>query len=249
MAHFSTDSALVAALCRQVDLFTAMASALFRCQPQLVTPAQRKIAKTIAYAILYCAGAENVRAELAVPLAEAKANIGAFHSAFPGVRAHATRVVAKARVEGYVSGYVEGHVAVPRAPTHACIRTPTYTPTPTPTSTPGCTHPHTPLASTPRCNTDTLRRSAGGGAGCPLSHRPTKPRRAAPSASASTRSARAPPQTSSSRRWSPSTPPSRPAAARRLERRAERRPCARGCCCRCCVCLFVCMYVRVHACM
>lgn len=103
LAHFSGDPDLVHAFSRGEDIHRATAARIFGLEPEQVTDAMRRDAKTINFGILYGMGPFRLAKQIDVPQKEAKRFIEAYFSRYPTVRAYLDRCVQEARESGYVT--------------------------------------------------------------------------------------------------------------------------------------------------
>ena len=100
LAHLSGDEALVEVFRRGDDIHRATAAKVFGIAPELVSPDQRRGAKTINFGILYGMSAFALAGQLGVPQSEAKAFIKAYFERFPKIRVCLDAILAKARETG-----------------------------------------------------------------------------------------------------------------------------------------------------
>jgi len=100
LAHLSGDEALIDVFRRGEDIHRATAAKIFGIDPALVTPDQRRGAKTINFGVLYGMGPFALAAQLGVPRAEAKEFIAAYFDRFPKIRACLDAILEKARATG-----------------------------------------------------------------------------------------------------------------------------------------------------
>lgn len=103
LAHFSADPALIAAFTAGEDIHRATAARVFDVLPELVTPQQRRAAKTINFGLIYGMGAQALGRELGVSPREAQRFIAAYFAQFPRVQAFMAEVKEQARQNGKVS--------------------------------------------------------------------------------------------------------------------------------------------------
>ncbi|RMF80738.1 MAG: DNA polymerase I, partial [Nitrospirae bacterium] len=103
LAHFSGDPDLVHAFNRGEDIHRATAARIFGLEPEQVTEAMRRDAKTINFGILYGMGPYRLARQIDVPQREAKRFIEAYFARYPTVRAFLDRCVAEARETGYAT--------------------------------------------------------------------------------------------------------------------------------------------------
>ncbi len=103
LAHFSGDPDLIHAFSRGEDIHRATAARIFGLEPEQVTEAMRRDAKTINFGILYGMGPFRLAKQIDVPQKEAKRFIEAYFHRYPTVRAYLDRCVEEARTTGYVT--------------------------------------------------------------------------------------------------------------------------------------------------
>ncbi|MHB8798900.1 MAG: DNA polymerase I [Thermoanaerobaculia bacterium] len=100
LAHLSGDEALIETFRRGDDIHRATAARIFGIHPGLVSPDQRRGAKTINFGILYGMGPFALAGQLGVTQGEAKAFIAAYFQQFPSIRDCLDRILAQARETG-----------------------------------------------------------------------------------------------------------------------------------------------------
>jgi DNA polymerase-1 len=100
LAHLSGDAALIETFRRGEDIHRATAAKIFGIDPGLVSPDQRRGAKTINFGILYGMGPFALASQLGVTQGEAKSFIAAYFERFPSIRACLNGILAKARETG-----------------------------------------------------------------------------------------------------------------------------------------------------
>ncbi len=100
LAHLSGDAALIETFRRGEDIHRATAAKIFGIHPGLVSPDQRRGAKTINFGILYGMGPFALAGQLGVPQGEAKSFIAAYFQQFPSIRACLDGILAQARETG-----------------------------------------------------------------------------------------------------------------------------------------------------
>ncbi len=100
LAHLSGDEALIETFRRGEDIHRATAARIFGIHPGLVSPDQRRSAKTINFGVLYGMGPFALAGQLGVPQGEAKAFIAAYFERFPRIRGFLDGILARARETG-----------------------------------------------------------------------------------------------------------------------------------------------------
>ena len=103
LAHLSSDSGLVDAFRRDIDVHAATAARVNRVDLEAVTPDQRRKAKMINFGLLYGMEAYGLAQRLDIDREEAQAHIDAYFAQFPEVKAYLQGVVERATVEGYTT--------------------------------------------------------------------------------------------------------------------------------------------------
>jgi DNA polymerase-1 len=102
LAHITGEPALVQAFERDEDIHAATAARLFGVPIAQVTPAQRRLAKTTNFAVLYGQSAFGLSRVIDIPMSEASEFIRAYFEAFPLVREYTRSTLHQARTQGYV---------------------------------------------------------------------------------------------------------------------------------------------------
>ncbi|MFH1775204.1 MAG: DNA polymerase I [Chloroflexota bacterium] len=102
LAHLSEDSSLLSAFDHDEDIHTATAATVFGVEPSAVTPAMRRVAKTVNFGVIY--GMSDYGLERATELSrqEAAQFIGAYFEKYSGVKQYLEATKEQARKEGYV---------------------------------------------------------------------------------------------------------------------------------------------------
>ncbi len=109
LAHLSQDPGLVAAFSAGEDIHRATAARVFDVAPELVTPEQRRAAKTINFGLIYGMGAQALGRELSITPRQAQRFIDTYFQQFPRVRSFMEEVRQRARREGKVSTLLGRH--------------------------------------------------------------------------------------------------------------------------------------------
>jgi DNA polymerase-1 len=101
IAHLSGDPGLTAAFAAGEDIHRTVASRVFGCDREAVTPAQRTTAKMVSYGLAYGMEAYGLAQRLGIPVEEAQGILESFFAAFPAVHRFMEDAVATARATGY----------------------------------------------------------------------------------------------------------------------------------------------------
>src|SRR5262249_6990770 len=102
LAHITHEPALVAAFERDEDIHAATAAALFKVSLAEVTPDQRRLAKTVNFAVLYGQSAFGLANTTGMSNSEAEEFIPNYTAPFPGVREYTEATLVSARTRGFV---------------------------------------------------------------------------------------------------------------------------------------------------
>ena len=102
LAHISGDVAMQRAFLDGADIHTATAAQVFRIAPEDVTPEMRRHAKAVNFGIVYGISPFSLSQDIGVSVAEAKAYMDGYFTAFPGIRCYMDAVREQARANGYV---------------------------------------------------------------------------------------------------------------------------------------------------
>ncbi len=103
LAHYSQDPALLTAFRQGQDIHRRTAAEIFQVEQDQVTPAMRRVAKTINFGIIYGMSSFGLARQLEVSRQEAQGFIDRYFAVYAGVRAFMEAIVEKARQEGYVT--------------------------------------------------------------------------------------------------------------------------------------------------
>ncbi len=101
LAHYSKDSRLVEAFKHDLDIHTQTASAMYNIFPEMITPDQRRAAKTINFGLMYGMGPIKLSRELGISFGEAKDFIDTYFEQFPTIQSFMDECVEIAREKGY----------------------------------------------------------------------------------------------------------------------------------------------------
>jgi DNA polymerase I len=102
LAHFSGVPSLLEAFQAGLDIHQATAAAIFEVPPQEVNVEQRRIAKTVNYAVIYGMGPAALATQIGVSREQAQIFIESYFQRMGGVKQYLERVVAAAEQQGYV---------------------------------------------------------------------------------------------------------------------------------------------------
>jgi len=103
MAHLSGDQVLRDAFLKGTDVHAQTASVLFGIPPTLVTPDQRRQAKTINFGVMYGMGAYSLSEQLGISRQKAQNFIDNYFETHPGVREFIDRTVREAGEKKFVT--------------------------------------------------------------------------------------------------------------------------------------------------
>ncbi|MFL5628151.1 MAG: DNA polymerase I [Ktedonobacteraceae bacterium] len=103
LAHITHEPRLVEAFRKDEDIHTITAASLFNVPATEVTKDQRRLAKTVVYAVLYGQSAFGLAQITGMTNAEAADFIKRFHETFPNVKQYVDSTLNQARVQGYVN--------------------------------------------------------------------------------------------------------------------------------------------------
>jgi DNA polymerase-1 len=103
LAHFSQDPALIDAFRAGEDVHAATGSQIFGQPPSAITPAMRRIAKTVNFAVIYGMSPFGLSQELGISQGEARQYIDRYFAHYRGVRTFIDQTVARASVDGVVT--------------------------------------------------------------------------------------------------------------------------------------------------
>jgi DNA polymerase-1 len=128
LAHITHEPALVAAFQHDEDIHAATAAQLFKVPLEQVTPDQRRLAKTVNFAVLYGQSAFGLARVTGMSNAEAAEFIRNYEQTFPRVQDYVKRTLVQARTQGYVETlrgrrrYVPDMASLPMAQRQAVER-------------------------------------------------------------------------------------------------------------------------------
>lgn len=102
MAHLSRDERLLEAFARNEDIHRATAAEVFGCEPEAVSPEQRRYAKVINFGLIYGMSAHGLAKNLDIDRSSAQNWIDRYFARYPGVARYMEQAKRHARVHGYV---------------------------------------------------------------------------------------------------------------------------------------------------
>ena len=103
LAHVSGEESLVEAFRRGEDIHRRTAAEVFGGDPAAVTPAQRDVAKTTNFSVIYGVTAFGLSRGLAMTQKQAQVYLDQFFARHPKVKAYLERTVTEGRARGYVT--------------------------------------------------------------------------------------------------------------------------------------------------
>ena len=102
MAHYCQDENLINSFVHNQDIHTATGARIFNKYAVEVTSKERKIAKTINFALMYGMSAHGLSKSIGIPVFEAKKYIDNFFASYSNVQKWQKELLEKARSLGYV---------------------------------------------------------------------------------------------------------------------------------------------------
>ena len=103
LASITHEPRLVEAFSQNEDIHTITASSLFGVPIEEVTKDQRRLAKTVVYAVLYGQSAFGLAQVTGMSNADAASFIRRYHETFPNVKVYVEGTLQQARTQGYVN--------------------------------------------------------------------------------------------------------------------------------------------------
>ncbi len=103
LAHITHEPRLVEAFTQNEDIHTITAGSLFNVPPSEVTKDQRRLAKTVVYAVLYGQSAFGLSNITGMTNSEASAFIKRYHETFPRIKDYVDSTLRQAYTQGYVN--------------------------------------------------------------------------------------------------------------------------------------------------
>ncbi len=102
LAHIADEKAMIEAFARGEDIHRSTAAAVLGISPDLVSPDQRRAAKTINFGLIYGMSAFGLGQALGIPTKQAEQFIAAYFARYGGVQAYMQETLARAEREGKV---------------------------------------------------------------------------------------------------------------------------------------------------
>ncbi len=103
LAHITHEPRLVEAFSNDEDIHTITAATLFNVPVEQVTKDQRRLAKTVVYAVLYGQSAFGLSQVTGMKNTEAASFIRRYHEIFPNIKGYVDGTLNQARKQGYVN--------------------------------------------------------------------------------------------------------------------------------------------------
>lgn len=103
LAHITHEPRLVEAFKHDEDIHTITAASLFNISPAEVNKDQRRLAKTVVYAVLYGQSAFGLAQITGMTNSEAGEFIKRYHETFPQIKGYVESTLTQARKQGYVN--------------------------------------------------------------------------------------------------------------------------------------------------
>jgi DNA polymerase-1 len=116
LAHFSGDEALKRAFAEGQDIHALVAGQIFATDPEEVSAAKRRVAKTVNFGVIYGISAYGLAARLEIEPKQAEAFIDAYFAKYPRVLEYQERLLAKCRAQGYVGTILGRRRTITMAP-------------------------------------------------------------------------------------------------------------------------------------
>lgn len=105
LAHITHEPRLVEAFTNDEDIHTITAASLFSIPLEQVTKEQRRLAKTVVYAVLYGQSAFGLAQVTGMTNTEASEFIKRYHETFPRIKDYVDSTLTQARKQGYVNTF------------------------------------------------------------------------------------------------------------------------------------------------
>ena len=121
MAHLSEDENLIDAFRQGHDIHAATAAKIFHKDITLVTPDERRKAKTANFGIIYGISAFGLAERMGVSRQEAKQLIDGYFDTYPGVKSYMDRSIELARERGYTETIFHRRCYLPDINSHNAV--------------------------------------------------------------------------------------------------------------------------------
>ncbi len=102
LGHYCQDPALVRAFAEDRDIHAVVASEIFSVPEAEVSPAQRRVAKTVNFGVIYGLSPFGLASRLGIPQSEASTFIDAYFKEYAGVSLFITKTLEDAKERGFV---------------------------------------------------------------------------------------------------------------------------------------------------
>src|SRR5436305_8521569 len=103
LAHITHEPRLVEAFSKGEDIHTITAASLFNVPVAQVSAEQRRLAKTVVYAVLYAQSPFGLAQITGMTNSEASEFIKRYHETFPNIKGYVDSTLNQARIQGYVN--------------------------------------------------------------------------------------------------------------------------------------------------
>lgn len=113
LAHMADEQFMIQAFQDDVDIHARTASIIFDVDPKDVTEEQRRIAKTVNFAIIYGQTEFGLSQELKITRAQAKAFIKAYFASYPNIHRFMDGLIAFCEENGYVETLMHRRRTIP----------------------------------------------------------------------------------------------------------------------------------------
>ncbi len=113
LAHFTGEPVLVDAFATGQDIHTRTAAEIFDIPVEKITSTERRVGKTLNFALLYQQSVFGTAKQLGVDGATAKGYVQRYFERFPGVKPFIMQVLAEAKECGYTETYLGRRVYYP----------------------------------------------------------------------------------------------------------------------------------------
>lgn len=113
MAHFSKDRGLIASFEAEQDIHIATAARIFDCFVNEVTSKQRKVAKTMNFAVMYGMSAHGLAEILGIERHKAQEYIDEYFESYPGIKTFIERTLEEAYKKGKVETFAGRRRLIP----------------------------------------------------------------------------------------------------------------------------------------